>query len=673
MDMLRNFANAAVALVAPQMSPLETQAQRRLGFGPSPGVGAIDDERGAGGIDSPGDASDDILDSPEGRAGQPQRTRVYNFTCFCPCGLPGRTHRLSSVAHVRHQQLNALGLTATMRHHIRQTFLERWKGGALLEKEHDIAAGPPPGTPGGMWRLGVMADKHFENYNKVGGVPHIPTMRYDVLSKEFMPVTTLPGSVGPTWRVATPRTPNIHPAQLELEKLTCLQKRKRLSHEQLIESGGKVLRRMSDLEAKVLDNERTIKALQERLEKNKRNVSIPQWQEVAAGAFSPAIRFEHMEKSRSLCESVFGYPGPVLRSLHDLVNFNGLLSDTPLYSAERMKGIVSANPGGVRVASTAPTTAETFLPVPMKAASGRNRKLDTLNQFALTLSLLHSDLPLTLTGALWGMSSSTVSSIFTTTIIILDKFFFHVLCPPMSAERAFLCTPLAHDKKVGNSVAAFAGDCMEKKAALPTNGLINSYYFSEYKNGPTHKLLILANIGGVVVYVSDCYSGGRANDTDVLRAEWANIMRHVPRGSVLYFDKGFLPGDLQDLLVAHGVEIRIPDRKNRGQAQFSAQSTLGTQMIANTRIVVECIISRVSSVCAFVKGSSTVPEADLQSAALRVCFMLSNLFPPLTQGGSIPSDIHARELKEIVTRACAGLTPSVASTSVRMEEREDEE
>ena len=149
-------------------------------------------------------------------------------------------------------------------------------------------------------------------------------------------------------------------------------------------------------------------------------------------------------------------------------------------------------------------------------------------------------------------------------------------------------------------------------------------------------------------------------------------MRHVPRGSVLYFDKGFLPGDLQDLLVAHGVEIRVPDRKNRGQAQFSAQSTLGTQMIANTRIVVECIISRVSSVCAFVKGSSTVPEADLQSAALRVCFMLSNLFPPLTQGGSIPSDIEARELKEIVARASAGLAPSVSTTSVRMEAQEED-
>ena len=135
---------------------------------------------------------------------------------------------------------------------------------------------------------------------------------------------------------------------------------------------------------------------------------------------------------------------------------------------------------------------------------------------------------------------------------------------------------------------------MEKKAALPTNGLVNSFYFSEYNNDHTHKLLVMDNIGGFVVFVSDCYAGGKANDNDVLRAEWDNIMKHVPRGSVLYFDKGFLPGDLQDLLAAHDVEFRVPERKNRGQEQFSAQSTLGTQMIANTRIVVECIISRVT-------------------------------------------------------------------------------
>jgi hypothetical protein len=486
MDAIMNLAKAAGAWVAGTKTPREGGPQRRLHYKGSPEEPAAAEAGDAGGEASPGD----VAGGHVYEAGlKKSRVRNYAFKCCCPCGQTGNTHRLSSVAVVRHQQLNALGLTTTMRLELKQTYLERWKGGAMLEKEHDVAAGPPPGTPGGVWRLGVMADKHFENYERKEGVPHIPTMMYDVTTREFMPVTTLPGSVGVTWRVATPRTPIAHPAELELGKLTSIKKRKHMTSDQLIESGEKVLRRMNDLEAKSVAYERKITTLEERLEELKRDASIPQWQAHVGGGYSPAMRFERMEDSRDLCEAVFGFPGPVVRSLHDLVNSNGLLSNTPLYSAERMKGAVSANPAGVRTATGAPTTAETFLPVPLKEVSGRTRKLDTVNQLALTLSLLHSDLPLALTSAFWGISSSTVSSVFTTTIIILDKFLFHSLFPPMDAERAALCTPIAHDKKIGTiKVAAFAGDCMEKKAALPTNGLINSFYFSEYKNGPTHKL-----------------------------------------------------------------------------------------------------------------------------------------------------------------------------------------
>ena len=93
-----------------------------------------------------------------------------------------------------------------------------------------------------------------------------------------------------------------------------------------MESGEKVALYVHSLEEKIFNLEQRNKVLEELLAKLKRDNSVPPWQPHPSGGFTPAIRFEHVEASRPLCETFFGYPGPVIRELHNLLEFNGLLS-----------------------------------------------------------------------------------------------------------------------------------------------------------------------------------------------------------------------------------------------------------------------------------------------------------------------------------------------------------
>jgi hypothetical protein len=111
---------------------------------------------------------------------------------------------------------------------------------------------------------------------------------------------------------------------------------------------------------------------------------------------------------------------------------------------------------------------------------------------------LHTDATIAHTAWLFGLGASTVSSIFTTVITVLDKYFANEFSP-MDYERARLITPAGLDEKLGASLPAFAIDCMEGKHLIPSSGKLNALFFSQYKNGTTLKYLILVSIGGVCI------------------------------------------------------------------------------------------------------------------------------------------------------------------------------
>ena len=361
MNFLRGLASAAFGLPQPPTGTKVGGPQKKLSFASSP-------------LDVAGlspDAQKSVMSPESGSgvspqvSGGPLSRRKYSQErlCLCPCGFMGNSRRLSTVPHVRHQQLNALGLTKTMRDDLKHRFVEKWRGGVLINRNHDVTVSPIPtipGTPSPVWRLGVIADKHFEGVANAPGERHIPTMRYCLRTCNFVPVervVSIPGVV----KVCTPVTPQQDPLALELGLLTDIKKRRRMSESDIADSVQRALTRVTDLQAAKLELERKNTALEEKLAVVVEEGNIPRWRALSCGAYCPDLRFEHVELSRAMCERLFGFPGPVLRALHDLLEYKELLSSTPFYTAELLKGIVSMHPGAVRVATAATTTAETFL------------------------------------------------------------------------------------------------------------------------------------------------------------------------------------------------------------------------------------------------------------------------------------------------------------------------
>jgi hypothetical protein len=175
---------------------------------------------------------------------------------------------------------------------------------------------------------------------------------------------------------------------------------------------------------------------------------------------------------------------------------------------------------------------------------------------------------------------------------------------------------------------------MEAAAAKPKDSVLNARFFSQYKNRTTVKYFILVNTAGFVVYVSDAYVGSSTDD-DVLKKEWDNIIRIVPRGSVIFVDKGYTVAHFLERAACAGVEFRVPPRKTSGVTQFEAHQVAATAAIANTRIIVENVIGATSNLFPWIRRPHPTGLMDVISPATRVAFFLRNWKPKMTQGSTL--------------------------------------
>jgi hypothetical protein len=143
--------------------------------------------------------------------------------------------------------------------------------------------------------------------------------------------------------------------------------------------------------------------------------------------------------------------------------------------------------------------------------------------------------------------------------------------------------------------------------------------------------------------ISDPYAGS-ASDNDIFIAEWPRLCQFLPRGSVVFLDKGYLLAELLHLAAERQIRFEIPPRKHTNVDQFEVHNAAATAGVANVRIVVENFISQAVLHFPFVKAPHTVVEDDLAASATRVSFFLCNYFPPLTSGGTV--SVKSRKKKE---------------------------
>jgi hypothetical protein len=390
-------------------------------------------------------------------------------------------------------------------------------------------------------------------------------------------------------------------------------------------------------------------------------------------AVSPSVRFEHVEKNDTYCRALFVFSGPALRKLVDWSDMNGAWTKTPLYTATGVRRLLqdttarateeaaaatvlassllqsnsssSSSPASSSSSSSSPITV--LSPPPITANSGRRRLFDPYNMCAMAMFILsHASATCDFTKFIFGVASdATITSYFSTGIVILHDFLTTVCFPPMDHERAELCNPISVATKLGANQVTFAIDAEESKRRTASSGRLHACFFSDYKKSSTLKYLVIVNLAGFCVWVSDAYPG-KTSDNKIIAAEWKNMLPYLPRGSIIFVDKGFLEGPLATRLTDAGLHLRIPPRKKDNSVMMETHNVVETKEIANLRIVVECFIRLASAKFPWIRAPHDMVQDDIVSLATRVAFLLCNFLRPCSQSDTSVKDVSYRKRRK---------------------------
>lgn len=85
---------------------------------------------------------------------------------------------------------------------------------------------------------------------------------------------------------------------------------------------------------------------------------------------------------------------------------------------------------------------------------------------------------------------------------------------------------------------------------------IHAAQFSPYYNATTEKVMVVSHSGGVA-WVSDPY-GGHVSDDEMIVHHYPILAKYVPKGSIIFCDKGASHAAVVALAKAAGHDWRIP-------------------------------------------------------------------------------------------------------------------
>ena len=127
-------------------------------------------------------------------------------------------------------------------------------------------------------------------------------------------------------------------------------------------------------------------------------------------------------------------------------------------------------------------------------------------------------------------------------------------------------------------------DCFELFIEKPSNLLVKSCTWSQYKHYNTAKYLISVTPQGIISYISNAW-GGRVSDKYIV--ENSGYLRHLLPGDVVLADRGF---DVADSVAYHVEDVEA------------------TRKLANVRIHIERIIGAVRQRFQILSATGVLPK-----------------------------------------------------------------
>ena len=250
----------------------------------------------------------------------------------------------------------------------------------------------------------------------------------------------------------------------------------------------------------------------------------------------------------------------------------------------------------------------------------RQRKLNPLNQFLLTLIKLRLNLRNLDLAVRFGISEALVSRYIATWVCFLYQHLKEIDWVP-TVEQVASTLPHEFHEKYLKTFAIIDGS--EIFIETPSDLHLQSSTWSSYKHHNTAKFLIACIPNRVVCYISPLYVGS-ISDVELTRKS-GFIQKLEGKGGIsIMADWGFT---IKDQLREIGVDLNIPPFLE-GRGQLPAEEVTKGRNIASLRIHVERAIGRIKNY-SILKGCFPLSMARLSNQVVCVCAWLSNFQPAL--------------------------------------------
>lgn len=255
---------------------------------------------------------------------------------------------------------------------------------------------------------------------------------------------------------------------------------------------------------------------------------------------------------------------------------------------------------------------------PSHENTGRRRKITAENQLFLVLVKLRLGLFHQHLAHLFGISTSTVSRIFSSWINFI-YLRMSSLDPWLPRQEIDATMPAAFVEKYRTTRVLL--DATEIRCDVPSSMVTQSDVYSHYKSTHTFKGLVAVAPSGVLTFASELFTGSMSDRECVIKSGFLDL--DFEPGDSIMADKGFR---IEDLVQEKGVTLNIPPFLKAGK--FTAKETQKTQEIAALRIHVERKIQRIKGFHVFDR-SIPISLAPLANQMWVICALLTNFQAPL--------------------------------------------
>lgn len=238
------------------------------------------------------------------------------------------------------------------------------------------------------------------------------------------------------------------------------------------------------------------------------------------------------------------------------------------------------------------------------------------NQLLLTLiklrrNLSHHDLAFR-----FGVSYSTVQTVFHTIVQVLHEILFmHFMDVIPSRQKNQMFLPKCFKPYPNVRIVV---DCTEIRCDKPGNMEKQKAVYSGYKESTTLKFLATCSTNGTVTFCSSSYPG---STSDKAITENTKILSQLVSGDMILADKGFLIADI----LPPGVSLNCPSFLNI--PQFTENNVFDSRRVSRGRVHIERINVRLKRFLIL----SYIPQTLLSSVdrIVQLCCALVNLQNPI--------------------------------------------